>query len=86
MQKPNTGLSETLLTSEAARALGVGEGTIRAWDRIGLLTASRTARGIRLFARADVERLAREREARTQERAPNPQPDQGAREFESAEA
>jgi excisionase family DNA binding protein len=50
-----------LLTSEAARILEVTPETIRAWELSGRLPAMRTARGVRLFDRADVERLARER-------------------------
>ena len=56
-------LSAPLLTSEAAQALHVSEGTVRQWERLGRLRAVKTARGVRLFDRRDVERLARERQA-----------------------
>ena len=53
-----------LLTSEAARVFGVTPETVRHWERVGRLPAQETATGVRLFDRRDVERLAREREAR----------------------
>jgi excisionase family DNA binding protein len=53
-----------LLTSEAARVLGVTPDTVRRLERLGKLPAKKTARGVRLFARDDVERLAQERQAR----------------------
>jgi excisionase family DNA binding protein len=56
--------SVPLLTSEVAQILQVSEATVRLWESGGRLHARRTARGVRLFDRADVERLAREREAR----------------------
>jgi excisionase family DNA binding protein len=51
-----------LLTSEAARILEVTPETVRLWADSGRLPAVKTARGVRLFEREDVERLARERE------------------------
>jgi excisionase family DNA binding protein len=51
-----------LLTSSAARILNVTPDTVRAWERSGRLPAVKTDRGVRLFDRRDVERLARERE------------------------
>jgi excisionase family DNA binding protein len=53
-----------LLTNEAARILDVTPETVRHWERVGRLPAIKTARGVRLFFRGDVERLAREREDR----------------------
>ena len=50
-----------LLTNDAARLLNVSPQTIRVWERAGRLVAVKTARGVRLFDRRDVERLARER-------------------------
>lgn len=47
-----------VLTSEAARILGVSGQTIRAWDRRHrLIPATRTLSGVRLYARADIEAL-----------------------------
>jgi excisionase family DNA binding protein len=49
-----------LTTSSVARRLGVAEVTVRLWARTGRLRATRTETGLRLFAPADVERLADE--------------------------
>ena len=54
--------SSLLLTSEVARLIGVAPETVRVWERTGRLAAAKTSSGVRLFARADVERLARERQ------------------------
>jgi excisionase family DNA binding protein len=54
-----------LLTAEAAQLLGVSEATVRLWERHGRLDAIKTARGVRLFDRRDIERLARERAQRS---------------------
>ena len=43
-----------LLTSEVAQILGVAEATVRLWERLGRLHAVKTARGVRLFERAEV--------------------------------
>ena len=53
---------DPILTTEAARILHVSAETIRLWERRGRLPALKTERGVRLFDRRDVERLARERE------------------------
>ena len=53
--------TDLLLTGEAARVLDVSADTIRLWERTGRLPAVKTARGVRLFDRRDIERLARER-------------------------
>jgi DNA-binding transcriptional MerR regulator len=53
-----------LLTSQVARLLDVAPETIRLWERQGILPAVKTDKGVRLFDRRDVERLAREREER----------------------
>jgi excisionase family DNA binding protein len=50
-----------LLTGDVARILAVSAETVRFWHRIGRLPALKTARGVRLFNRGDVDRLARER-------------------------
>ena len=56
-------LSEIVLTSEAAYILEVAAATVHELERRGLLAATRTAHGVRLFRREDVERLAAERRA-----------------------
>jgi DNA-binding transcriptional MerR regulator len=50
-----------LLTATVARIHGVTPATVRYWERSGKLRAVRTEDGVRLFAREDVEQLARER-------------------------
>lgn len=54
---------ELLGVADAGRVLGVGPQRVRNLERDGRLPALRTVGGVRLFRRADVERLAREREA-----------------------
>jgi DNA-binding transcriptional MerR regulator len=54
---------DPVLTSEAVRILDVAPDTVRLYERRGRLRALKTARGVRLFDRRDVERLARERRA-----------------------
>ncbi len=56
-----------LTTSEAARAAGVSEQTIRVWLRTGVLPHERTPLGALIDA-ADLGRLISEREARQRER------------------
>jgi DNA-binding transcriptional MerR regulator len=53
-----------MLTGDVARACAVTPETVRFWHRIGRLTALKTERGVRVFNRRDVERLARERQAK----------------------
>lgn len=53
-----------LQTSEVARRCGVSASTVLMWERLGLIPAVRTARGIRLFHQADVERFAEQRAAK----------------------
>jgi len=53
-----------LITSEVARELGCTPATVRLMERRGELPAIRTASGVRLFRRVDVERV---RAARQQE-------------------
>ena len=53
---------DILTVSEAARALEVAGQTVRQWADTGKLAAQRTASGQRLFRKADVERLRRERQ------------------------
>jgi excisionase family DNA binding protein len=55
-------MKQALLTSaDAARRLGVAPATVRLWERLGRLPATRTLSGTRLFRLADVERLVEER-------------------------
>jgi len=56
--------SGILLTGEAARLLGVAGATVIAWQRSGKLPALRSESGVRMFRRADVEKLAAERAAK----------------------
>jgi excisionase family DNA binding protein len=53
-----------IMVSEAARVARVSPDTIRRWEQSGRLEAIRTSGGIRLFSRADVERVAVERARR----------------------
>jgi len=53
-----------ILTGEVARLLGLSCEMVRFLERTGQLSATRTTRGVRLFDRGDVERLARERQGR----------------------
>jgi excisionase family DNA binding protein len=53
-----------LLTNEVAKILNVSPETVRLWERAGRLRAVRTAGGVRLFDRRDVERLSRERDSK----------------------
>jgi excisionase family DNA binding protein len=50
-----------LLTSDVAAILAVSPSRVYQLERQGRLSAIRTARGVRLFDRREVERLARER-------------------------
>ena len=60
MHKPNS-----LLTSQdAARLAGVSAATVRTWEKTGKLPAVRTAGGIRLFTREDVNRVIAQRTER----------------------
>ncbi len=61
--EPNT---DILQTGDAARLCGVSSTTIHLWERIGKLPALRTASGVRLFRRCDVEQLASERQHLTE--------------------
>ena len=63
MVNANAAPASFLLTNDAARYLSVSPQTIRVWERRGKLSAVKTERGVRLFDRRDVERLARERQS-----------------------
>ncbi len=56
---------ELLSVGDAAVILGLSPDMVRVFHRQGHLPAFRTPRGLRLFRRCDVERLAREREAQS---------------------
>jgi excisionase family DNA binding protein len=48
-------------TSEAARLLKVNEMTVRKWADTGRISVVRTPGGVRVFDRAELERLAADR-------------------------
>lgn len=52
---------ELLTTSTAARILAIAPDTVRLWERKGKLHAIRTASGVRLFDRSEIEMLAEQR-------------------------
>jgi excisionase family DNA binding protein len=52
---------QILTISEAARELHIAVQTARAWSDAGKLPSVRTAGGMRLFRREDVERIRAER-------------------------
>jgi DNA-binding transcriptional MerR regulator len=51
-------MNDFLTTSDTARILNRAAATVLYYERTGRLKAIRTQNGIRLFERADVERLA----------------------------
>ena len=53
---------ELFTTSAAARLIGRSSESVRAYARAGRIAATRTTTGLRLFRRADLERLAAELE------------------------
>jgi excisionase family DNA binding protein len=56
-------IDEALLTtSQVARMIEMSQESVRVYNRSGLLPATRTAGGIRLFKREDVERFRTERQ------------------------
>ena len=55
--------SPVLTTTDAARLIGVSAETIRLWEKLGKLAATKTASGLRLFRRIDCERAAAVRHA-----------------------
>jgi DNA-binding transcriptional MerR regulator len=60
----STDEDEFLMTTHAARELEVAPQTIILWNNQGKLSAIRTANGVRLYKRQDIERLKRERAER----------------------
>ena len=57
MRNMTTRSSDLILSSEAARILGISAQSVRAWENAGRLRATRTAGGVRVFSRAEVEQL-----------------------------
>jgi len=57
---------EALTTRDVARLLDLSETRIRQLEAAGALRSARTPRGLRIFKRNDVERLASERRLRSQ--------------------
>lgn len=55
---------EIMTTAEAARFLNVVPNTVRGYESAGLLPADRTATGVRIFRRPDVEAFAKRRTAK----------------------
>lgn len=53
-----------VLTGDVARICDVSAQTVRSWEASGRLRAIRTARGVRLFDRSDVDELKQQRAAR----------------------
>jgi excisionase family DNA binding protein len=57
-------MPKKMLVAEAAKVLDVTPATVRDMERRGELVAERTSSGVRLFDRADVDRLATARASR----------------------
>ena len=57
-------MNDILTVGDVARVFGISPQAVRMWDRLGKLSGQRTASGMRLFLRADVERARRERDER----------------------
>ncbi len=57
---------KTLLTSDVARTLCVSGDLVRYYERRGLLRASRSEGGVRLFDAAEVKRFQQARHAKAQ--------------------
>ncbi len=57
-----------MITGEVARRFNCSAENVRRWERQGKLKAEKTATGQRIFNSEEVERFAKEREARRQER------------------
>ncbi len=55
---------EFMLSADVSRKTGAAAATVIWWERTGKLKALRTASGVRLFRRTDVEKLAAERAAK----------------------
>ena len=61
-------MGDLLTTNDVAKCLGVAPDTVRYYERTGRLAATRTASGIRLFQRGDVEQFLLERSTAQNER------------------
>ncbi len=59
---PDQSPDDLMTVADAGKILGVSADMVRLLERNGQLRALRTTRGVRLFRRDDVERLAAERE------------------------
>jgi predicted site-specific integrase-resolvase len=57
-----------VLTLEAAQIIGRGPGVVHWYNKQGKLPAMRTTKGVRLFKRSDVEKLAKELRAKEHRR------------------
>ena len=57
-------MNEILTVGDVARVFGISPQAVRVWERLGKLSGLRTASGMRLFLRADVERARRDRDQR----------------------
>jgi excisionase family DNA binding protein len=57
MRNMTTRSSDFILSTEAARILGISAQSVRAWETAGRLQATRTAGGVRVFSRAEVEQV-----------------------------
>ncbi len=57
-----------LTVGDVARALNVGPDVVRTYERRGELNAIRTAGGVRLFSKTEVDRFVREHSRRLQSR------------------
>ncbi len=56
--------SKIMTTAEAARYLNVVPNTVRGYESRGLLPANRTATGVRIFCRHEVEAFANRRDGK----------------------
>jgi DNA-binding transcriptional MerR regulator len=61
-------MEKFLLASEAGRLAGYSAENIRVLERAGKLKALKTAGGVRLFAREDIDRLAQQRKQKDSKR------------------
>jgi excisionase family DNA binding protein len=59
------GHDEFLGPYDASKVAGVSTSTVRLWGDQGKLTVIRTAGGMRLFRRSEVEAIAHKRQARS---------------------
>jgi excisionase family DNA binding protein len=64
-------MDDLMTSGEAARFLGCSPDAVRLYERSRRLAALRTAGGLRLFRRADVERFRRQLMAERDTRAPS---------------